>query len=102
MFHIFFVMNYYVYILANHRNGTLYVGVTNDLVRRAEEHRNGVFDGFTKKYGLHKLVYYDVTDDVSGAIDFEQRLKKWKRVWKIRLIEKMNPEWKDLYQDILG
>ena len=94
-------MNYYVYILSNHRNGTLYVGVTNNLIRRINEHKSKEFDGFTKKYKLNKLVYFDETDDISGAIDFEKRLKRWKRSWKIKLIEKMNPEWKDLYKDIL-
>jgi putative endonuclease len=92
---------YYVYILANHRNGTLYVGVTNDLVRRVFEHKNSKIDGFTKKYSVHKLVYYEVMEDVDNAIFREKQLKKWNRKWKIEIIEKHNPFWKDLYYDII-
>jgi len=93
---------YFVYILASRRNGTLYVGVTNNLVRRMFEHRNGCVDGFTRKYGVHRLVYYESTQDVLSAIHREKCLKRWKRKWKIQLIEKMNPDWRDLYNDILN
>ncbi len=88
---------YYVYILASKRNGTLYIGVTNDLIRRVYEHKNDLIDGFTKKYGVHSLVYYEQYDEVVNAIQREKRLKKWNRQWKIELIEKENPEWKDVY-----
>ena len=92
---------YYVYILAGKRNGTLYVGVTSDLVRRVFEHRNNLVDGFTKKYGVHSLVYYEETDSIDSAIAREKQLKKWSRAWKIRLVEKVNPVWRDLYPDLL-
>ena len=92
---------YYVYILASRRNGTLYIGVTNDLVRRVYEHKNDVIEGFTKKYGVHNLVYYESGEDVNSAIQREKQLKFWHRKWKIRLIEETNPEWKDLFQEIL-
>ncbi|HEY4481287.1 MAG TPA: GIY-YIG nuclease family protein [Candidatus Brocadiaceae bacterium] len=92
---------YYVYILANKRNGTLYVGVTNDLIRRVDEHRRGEISGFTKKYSVHKLVYFEQTPDIKSAIAREKLLKRWKRTWKIKLIEKDNPKWKDLYQTLL-
>ena len=87
---------YYVYILASKRNGTLYIGVTNDLERRIFEHRNDLIEGFTKKYGVHYLVYYEQTEDIHAAIQREKQLKKWNRKWKLELIEKQNPEWKDL------
>ena len=92
---------YFVYILTNRRNGTLYIGVTNDLLRRIQEHKYGEVDGFTKKYHLNRLVYFEDTDDIYAAITREKQLKKWKRQWKLRLIEEVNPEWRDLYQDIL-
>ena len=92
---------YYVYILARKRNGTLYIGVTSDLVRRVFEHRNNLVDGFTKKYGVHKLVYYEESDSIDSAIAREKQLKKWSRAWKIRLVEKVNPVWRDLYPDLL-
>ena len=92
---------YYVYILASKKNGTLYIGVTNNLVRRIYEHKHDVEAGFTKQYGVHLLVYFEETIDVKSAIQREKQLKKWNRVWKIRLIEKSNPEWKDLYEEIL-
>jgi putative endonuclease len=82
---------YYVYIMASQRNGTLYIGVTNNLIKRVYEHKSDLVDGFTKKYDVHKLVYYEQTDDVKSAIEREKCLKKWKRQWKLRLIEKMNP-----------
>ncbi len=91
---------FYVYILAKARNSTFYVGVTSDLAKRVWQHRNGVADGFTQKYGIKTLVYYEVFSDPENAILREKRLKKWNRTWKMRLIEKMNPEWKDLYDDI--
>ena len=93
---------FYVYILASKRNGTLYIGMTNDLLRRVYEHKCGAVEGFTKKYSVHLLVWYEVADTASAAITREKQLKKWNRAWKIRLIEKLNPEWKDLYGEIVG
>jgi putative endonuclease len=87
---------YYVYILTNKSNKVLYIGVTNDLIRRLFEHKNKLVDGFTKKYNLVKLVYYETTDDVEGALEREKQLKNWHRDWKINLIKQFNPEWKDL------
>jgi putative endonuclease len=87
---------YYVYILASARNGTLYVGMTNDLARRVNEHKAKRLDGFTKKYNIDQLVYYEQTSDVNSAILREKNLKNWKRDWKIALIEKENPNWLDL------
>lgn len=95
-------MTYYVYILASKRNGTLYIGVTNDLIRRVYEHKNELLPGFTKKYHVHHLVYYEQTEDVKNAILREKRLKTWKRAWKIKLIEDFNPRWKDLYNDLVS
>jgi putative endonuclease len=91
---------YYVYILASRRNGTLYIGVTNNLLRRVSEHRNGIAEGFTKKYGGKHLVYFEAFEDIRAAIDRETRLKKWKRQWKIDLIQKENPLWDDLYEEL--
>ena len=91
---------YYVYILASRRTGTLYVGVTNDLVRRVYEHKSDLVDGFTKRYGVHLLVYHENTGDVASAIQREKQIKKWNRGWKIKMIERMNPGWKDLYNEI--
>jgi putative endonuclease len=88
----------HVYICASRRNGTLYVGMTNDICRRAWEHREGLFPGFTKKYGVKMLVHYEEFSDVGFAIHRETRLKKWKRQWKIDLIQSRNPEWRDLYE----
>jgi putative endonuclease len=85
-----------VYILASKRNGTLYVGVTSNLPARVEAHRSGAVDGFTKKYGVKTLVYFEVHEDMYEAIQREKRMKKWNRAWKIELIERSNPEWKDL------
>ena len=93
---------YYIYIMASKRNGTLYIGVTNNLLKRVYEHKNDLVEGFTKKYGVHRLVYYEQTEDVKSAIQREKRLKKWKREWKIDLIEQMNPDWVDLYDKLLG
>ena len=93
--------HYYVYILASGRNGTLYIGVTNNLPRRIYEHRNHLLPGFTYKYDVTKLVYFERFDDVRDAIRHEKRLKEWQRNWKKDLIEKYNPEWRDLYDDIM-
>lgn len=90
-----------VYILASARNGTLYVGVTSDLVKRIWEHKNDAVDGFTKKYGIHALVYFEQCADMMTAIAREKQLKKWNRMWKIELIESVNQEWRDLWEDIL-
>jgi len=92
---------YAVYILASKRNGTLYVGFTNDLPKRVYEHKHGLVEGFTKKYNVHTLVYYETGGDYDGALQREKQIKEWKRRWKIELIERDNPEWKDLYEDIL-
>jgi putative endonuclease len=93
---------YYVYILASRIGGTLYIGVTNDLVRRVFEHKSKFVRGFTKKYDVVKLVYYEQYDDIENAIQREKRLKKWNRQWKIRLIEERNPNWDDHYPGIAG
>ncbi len=94
-------MKYFVYIITNKPYGVLYIGVTGNLIRRVYEHKEGLLDGFTKKYHLKMLVYYEGTDYVLSAIQREKNLKHWIRQWKIELIEKMNPEWRDLYEDIL-
>src|SRR5262245_5770449 len=91
---------YYVYILASRRNGTLYIGVTNDLLRRVFEHKEGHAQGFTRKYGVNSLVYYEMFDDIEVAIARETRLKKYKRAWKINLIQRRNVEWRDLYWEL--
>ena len=91
-----------VYILASKRNGTLYTGVTSDLVRRIWEHKNDFVEGFTQDYQTHSLVYYELHDDMTAAIAREKQIKKWNRQWKLRLIEKSNPEWRDLWQEIIG
>ena len=92
---------FYIYILASKKNGTLYIGMTNDLVRRVYEHKSGFIEGFTKKYSINRLVYFESTTDVNEAILREKRLKKWKRQWKIELIEKSNPNWRDLSVDFI-
>jgi putative endonuclease len=92
--------SFYVYILASHIGGTLYIGVTNDLVRRVAEHRLKIVEGFTKKYDVDRLVHFEQFDDIENAIRREKRLKKWNRAWKIRLIEELNPNWDDLYPSI--
>ncbi|OGZ33775.1 MAG: GIY-YIG nuclease [Candidatus Portnoybacteria bacterium RBG_13_41_18] len=92
--------NYYVYILANKSNGTLYIGVTSDLKKRVYEHKNDLIEGFTKKYQIHMLVYYEQTNDIESAIRREKQLKKWNRKWKLKLIEENNPDWKDLYDEL--
>ena len=93
---------YVVYILANNPLGTLYIGVTNDLKRRMNEHRLGLVDGFTKKYGLKKLVYVEQFRYINDALTREKQLKRWHREWKINFIEKHNPQWTDLYETIFG
>lgn len=93
-------MSYYVYIMASKRNGTLYIGVTNNLARRVYEHKNGLLEGFTKKYKIDNLVYYESTEIIESAITREKQLKKWNRQWKINLIERDNPEWNDLYSEL--
>lgn len=92
---------YYVYILASQKNGTLYIGVTNDLMRRVYEHKNNLVKGFSMQYNVHQLVYFEEGNDINTAILREKQLKKWKRGWKIRLIEESNPDWRDLYQDLI-
>ena len=93
---------FYTYILASQRNGTLYVGVTSNIIKRIWEHKNKVVEGFTKKYGVANLVYYEVHQTAEAAIAREKRLKFWQRQWKLELIEKHNPEWKDLYEKIVS
>ncbi|MGK0440253.1 MAG: putative endonuclease [Pseudohongiellaceae bacterium] len=90
-----------VYILASKRNGTLYVGVTSNLVQRIWQHRNNEADSFTKKHSIHRLVYYEQTSSITAAIVREKNLKNWKRAWKLQLIEKANPNWDDLWFDII-
>ena len=93
--------NYSVYILASKRNGTLYVGFTSDLVKRVYEHKHNLVEGFSRKYGVHMLVYYETGGDYEGAWLRERQFKEWKRKWKLELIEAFNPTWRDLYEDIL-
>ncbi len=94
--------SFYVYILASRIGGTLYIGVTNDLIRRVAEHRLKQVNGFTKKYGIDRLVYFEQFNDTENAIRREKQLKKYNRAWKIRLIEELNPNWDDLYSSIAG
>ena len=89
-----------VYMMASERNGTLYIGVTSDLIARAWQHKNNAVDGFTKKYNVHILVWYEAHQNMESAILKEKALKKWNRIWKLRLIEQMNPEWQDLYHQL--
>jgi len=91
-----------VYILSSKKNGTLYVGVTSDLIKRTWEHKESLVDGFTKKYNVKKLVYYEQHQNAQSAIQREKQLKEWKRKWKLELIEKLNPKWSDLYDSLLG
>lgn len=93
-------MTYYVYILSSKKYGTLYIGVTNNLIRRIYEHRNDLIEGFTSKYSVHGLVYYEQTTNITEAINREKQLKKWNRKWKINLIEETNPDWHDLYDEM--
>jgi putative endonuclease len=91
---------YYVYVLTNRTNRVLYIGVTNNLERRIFEHKNKLVEGFTKKYNLNKLVYYEATNDIDGALEREKQLKNWHRDWKINLINSSNPNWKDLSDNL--
>ena len=93
-------MNGFIYILASRQNGTLYIGVTNDLLRRIYQHKTNMVEGFTRKYQLHRLVYYEVFPTIESAIIREKQLKKWRRHWKISLIEEINPNWDDLYDEV--
>ena len=90
----------FVYILASARNGTLYTGSARDLLRRMYEHREGVFHGFTRKYGVTRLVWFEAHESVAAAYRREQSIKRWRREWKLALIEKSNPQWRDLYDDV--
>ena len=92
--------NFYVYILCSKRNGTLYIGITSDLIKRLYEHKNDLVNGFTKKYNVHNLVWYEIHESAESAITREKQIKKWKRAWKIKMIEQSNPEWNDLYETI--
>ena len=94
-------MKYCVYILASKRNGTLYIGYTDNLIRRIYEHKNKLVKGFTEKYNVHILVYYECSDSVSAAMERERQLKNWRRQWKINLINEHNQQWRDLYNDLL-
>ena len=91
---------YYVYILTNKRNGTLYIGITSNLADRIDKHKKGMYDGFTKKYKVDNLIYFETYGDIREAITREKQMKKWDRRWKLELIEKNNPEWKDLFNDL--
>ncbi|NOT65866.1 MAG: GIY-YIG nuclease family protein [Methylotenera sp.] len=95
-------MSYYVYIMTNKPNGVVYIGVTNDIIRRVYEHKHHLVKGFTEQYNLDKLVWFEQTEDVTSAIAKEKQLKNWHRQWKINLIEKDNPNWQDLYNEIIG
>lgn len=92
---------YYVYILANQKNGTLYTGMTSDLIKRVWQHKSGVTPGFTSKYKVNRLVYFEQHNDVMEAIKREKNIQAWKRLWKLQLIENNNPNWKDLYEEII-
>jgi putative endonuclease len=94
--------SYYLYILASNRNGTLYIGVTSDLIKRIQQHKTKITDGFSKKHNVRKLVHYEQTESIYSAIAKEKALKKWNREWKINLIEKDNPNWEDLYFKIIS
>ena len=95
-------LSFYVYILASHIGGKLYIGVTNDIIRRVAEHKLKIAEGFTKRYDVSRLVYFEIFDQIEHAIQREKRLKKWPRAWKVSLIEKDNPDWLDLYPEIAG
>ena len=92
---------YYVYILANKKDGDIYIGSTRDLISRISEHKSNIISGFTRNTGIHNLVYYEEYDNIHKAVERERRMKKWRRQWKISLIEKSNPEWGDLYKGLL-
>lgn len=91
-----------MYILASKRNGTLYIGVTSNLIKRTWEHKNNLVDGFTKRYKIHSLVWYEIHSTMETAIEREKRIKEWNRDWKLDLIERSNPYWRDLYDDIIA
>ncbi len=91
----------YVYVLASKRNGTLYIGVTSNLVQRVWQHKNDFVEGFTKRYGVHTLVWYETHETMESAISREKALKEWKRAWKVRLIERTNANWRDLYDEVV-
>ncbi len=91
---------FYVYILSSKRNGTLYTGVTSNLIKRIYEHKNNLVKGFTQKYNVHQLVWYEPHESAESAITREKQIKKWKRAWKLEMIEKCNPQWNDLYEII--
>ena len=93
-------LSYFVYILASQRNRTLYVGMTGDLGKRIVLHRDGAIEGFTKQYGVHRLVWYELHEFVEGAIRREKSIKRWRRIWKLELIEKDNPQWRALFDDL--
>ena len=93
---------FYVYILASKRNGTLYTGVTSNLIQRVWQHKHDVIQGFTRKYSVKTLVYYEVHENAESALTREKKIKRWRRSWKLDLIENSNPAWRDLYEDILG
>jgi len=93
---------FYVYILANRRNGTLYTGMTSGLIRRVYEHKNNLVEGFTKQHGIHSLVWYETHETAESAIRREKQIKKWKRQWKLELIEQGNHNWDDLYDQLRG
>ena len=93
---------FYVYILASKRNGTLYTGVTSNLIQRMWQHKRDIIQGFTRKYNVKTLVYYEVHENAESALTREKNIKRWRRSWKLDLIEKSNPGWRDLYEDILG
>ena len=93
---------YYVYMLASRRYGTIYTGVTSDIIKRTWQHKEGFVEGFTKEYSVKHLVWYEQHDDVQSAITREKQVKKWNRAWKIKLIQKNNPHWRDLYREVVG
>ncbi|PIR17582.1 MAG: endonuclease [Deltaproteobacteria bacterium CG11_big_fil_rev_8_21_14_0_20_49_13] len=93
---------YYTYILSNRKNGVLYIGVTSNLIKRVYEHKNNLVEGFTDRYNVHSLVYFEEHEDIKEAITREKHLKAWKRDWKVRLIEKDNPDWEDLYKGLVN
>ncbi len=93
-------MDSYVYILANKKNGTLYTGVTSDLIKRVYQHKTKIYGGFSAKYNVDRLVYFEIHEDINQAILRETRIKGWKRAWKLELIEKENPDWQDLYNSL--
>jgi putative endonuclease len=92
--------HFFVYILASERNGTLYIGLTSNLPKRIAEHKNGIIKGFTSKYNVKNLMHYEIFDDFDNAVKREKAMKAWKRAWKLELIEKHNPDWQDLYEEI--